>query len=56
VSYKASAAKIFNATNSLVRFENKKVFFYFEKRSSLIHMYSAGIVVVNLEVVGWASG
>jgi hypothetical protein len=27
VSYSASAVKIYNATNSLVRFENKNIFF-----------------------------
>jgi hypothetical protein len=30
-SYKSSAAKMYNATNSLVRFENKNIFFYLEK-------------------------
>jgi hypothetical protein len=29
--YKASAVKIYNASSSLVHFENKIVFFYFEK-------------------------
>jgi hypothetical protein len=33
VSSNASAVKIYNA--KLVRFENKIIFFYFEKRSSL---------------------
>jgi hypothetical protein len=47
--YNASAVKIYNATNSLVRFENKDVFFYFEKRSSLL---KTGVVVVKLEVAG----
>jgi hypothetical protein len=31
VSYNASALKINNATSSLVRFENKYIFSYFEK-------------------------
>jgi hypothetical protein len=31
VSYNASAVKIYNATISLVRFEKKSFFFYFEK-------------------------
>jgi hypothetical protein len=35
VSYNASAVRIYNATSSLVRFE-KNVFFYFEKRPSLL--------------------
>jgi hypothetical protein len=31
VSYNASAGKIYKTASSLVRFENKNVFFYFEK-------------------------
>jgi hypothetical protein len=31
VSYNASAVKNYNATISLVRFENKHIFFYLEK-------------------------
>jgi hypothetical protein len=31
VSYNASAVKIYNATSSLGRLENKIIFFYFEK-------------------------
>jgi hypothetical protein len=31
VSYNASAIKIYNATISLVRFENKNIFFSLEK-------------------------
>jgi hypothetical protein len=31
VSYNASAGKIYNATSTLVRFENKNSFFFFEK-------------------------
>jgi hypothetical protein len=30
-SYNASAVKIYDATSSLVRFENKNIFLYFEK-------------------------
>jgi hypothetical protein len=30
-SYNASAAKSYNAKSSLVRFENKNIFLYFEK-------------------------
>jgi hypothetical protein len=33
--YNASVVKIQNATSSLVHFENKNTFFYFEKRYSL---------------------
>jgi hypothetical protein len=36
-----------NRTGSLARFENINIFFYFEKRSSLLCMYNAGVVVVN---------
>jgi hypothetical protein len=35
VSYNASAVEIYNVIGSLVHFENKNIFFYFEKRSSL---------------------
>jgi hypothetical protein len=35
VSYSAGAVKIYNATNSLVRFENKNIFFYF--RNALVY-------------------
>jgi hypothetical protein len=31
VSYNANAVKIYNAASSLVRFENKNIFYYFEK-------------------------
>jgi hypothetical protein len=31
----ASVVNFYNATGSLARFENKNIFFYFEKRSSL---------------------
>jgi hypothetical protein len=34
VSYNASAVKIDNAASSLVRFENKNIFFNSEQRSS----------------------
>jgi hypothetical protein len=33
--YNASAVKIYNGKTSLPRFENKNIFFYFEKPSSL---------------------
>jgi hypothetical protein len=32
LSYNASPVKIYNATSSLVRFENKNIVFYFEKQ------------------------
>jgi hypothetical protein len=37
VIYNASAVKIYNATSSLVRFENDNIFFYNEKCPSLLH-------------------
>jgi hypothetical protein len=51
VSYNASAVKIYNATSSLVRFENKNIFFYL--KNALAH-YSAGVVAVNFIVIGLA--
>jgi hypothetical protein len=33
----ASVANFYNDTGSLARFVNKNIFFYFEKRSSLLH-------------------
>jgi hypothetical protein len=43
--YIANAVKIYIATSNLVRLGNKNVFLYFEKRSSLIHLHNAGVVV-----------
>jgi hypothetical protein len=34
-SYNASAERNYNATSSLVRFENKNILFYFGNRTSL---------------------
>jgi hypothetical protein len=39
----------YNATSSLAHFENKHIFFYFEKRSSLLQ--NAVVVVVHSKVV-----
>jgi hypothetical protein len=43
VSYNASTIKIYNATSSLVRFENKKVFFHFERNNALAY-YNAALI------------
>jgi hypothetical protein len=34
-SYNASVVNFYNATSSLVRFEIKNIFFFFQKRSNL---------------------
>jgi hypothetical protein len=55
VSYNASVVKIYNATSSLVRFENKNIFFYFEKTllpTTTLALY----LVVNFDVVGLVPG
>jgi hypothetical protein len=51
-SYNARAVKIYNATNSLVPFENRNHFLKFEE--TLYSTYNASVVLVNFEVVGLA--
>jgi hypothetical protein len=43
VSYSVSVVKSYNATSSLVRFENKKSSMYFEKRSGVVVVNSKGV-------------
>jgi dihydroxyacetone kinase-like predicted kinase len=50
----ASAVKLYNAKSSLVRFENKNIFFNFEKCSSLLQSWRCTYVAVKSEVVGLA--
>jgi hypothetical protein len=39
VGYNASVVNFYNSTGSRARFENKNIFFYFEKRSSLLQRW-----------------
>jgi hypothetical protein len=55
VSYDASAVKNYKALSSLVRFENKNIFFYFLK-TLYSRYHSAAVVVVNSKVAGLGPG
>jgi hypothetical protein len=50
VIYNASAVKICSATRSLVRFENKNVYYFTNKNA--LAFYNIGVVGVNSKVVG----
>jgi hypothetical protein len=53
VTYNASALRIFNSSNSLVRFEDKMFFLYFDKKlPSLLQRRRYTYVVVNSEIAG----
>jgi hypothetical protein len=51
LSFNASAVKMYNATNIIARFSNKKYFPYFN--NSLAY-YNSGVVAVNSQDVGLA--
>jgi hypothetical protein len=49
-SYNASAVKFYSATSSLVRFENRFFFFYFEKCSSLLQRWRCSCKFKNRRI------
>jgi hypothetical protein len=53
MSYNASAVKNYNATSSLVRSETKNIFFYLEKRSSLLQRWRCSCKIRSQSYVFW---
>jgi regulatory protein YycH of two-component signal transduction system YycFG len=56
VSYNAGAVKIYNDESCLVSYENKNIFFYYDKRSSLCATTLEMHIVKKSEVVGLPPG
>jgi hypothetical protein len=51
--YNAGVVKIYNATGSLARFDNKNIFFYFEKRSSLLQRWGCSCKFKSRRIGSW---
>jgi hypothetical protein len=52
VSYSTSVVKIYNAANSLLRFEHKNIFLYFENSLAYyVCTFKPGVVIVVLPTI-----